>query len=106
MDIVARYYCIYNHCKEIYVELTDSEEKVVDNSVDVSTGPFVSKKNDKKKVYEKKFIRFIYKGNENDYQSRIRKQSTSVDVNILDFMKMQKKEDRDSDEYENISKDD
>ncbi len=103
LDIVARYYCIRFECKQIYVELGESDEKFVEEKVEV-TGPFVSKKTDKKKVYEKKIIRFVYKGNEMDYQSKLQKVSTSKDVNIIDFLKLQKKDD--SEEYENISKED
>jgi hypothetical protein len=105
LDIVARYYVIENHCKQIYVELSSSQEK---NSIETTqniSGPFVSRKSEKKKVYEKKLIRFIYKGNESDY---LKKDISQVlnDINILDFLKMQKKEDRDSDDYENITKED
>jgi hypothetical protein len=105
LDIVARHYVLQNHCKQIYVELSGSEEKVVEETAEI-TGPFVSKKTEKKKVYEKKLIRFIYKGNESDYQLKQKETLPSNNINILDFLKMNKKEDVDSDEYENISKDD
>jgi hypothetical protein len=104
LDIIARYYVITNHCKQIYEELGKSEEKVIEEPSEV-VGPFVSKKNTKKKVYEKKFLRFIYKGNLHDYITfKDKKESSSSnDINILDFLKMKRKED-DSDEYENITK--
>jgi hypothetical protein len=103
LDIVARGYVLEHHCKQLYVELGESEEKVLEDNKEV-VGPFVSKKNTKKKVYEKKLIRFIYKGNENDYQSLQPKVTNMCnDINILDFLKMQRKGE-DSDEYEKITK--
>ncbi len=108
LDVVARYYCLTFLCKHLYVKLSDSDEKVIETPVEIS-GPFVTKKTEKKKLYEKKIIRFIYKGNESDYQLNQKKNMSGLDsknINILDFLKNQKKEDRDSDEYENISKED
>ena len=102
LDIVARKYVLEHHCKQIYVELENSEEKVIEDNKEV-VGPFVSKKNTKKKMYEKKLIRFIYKGNENDYISLQPKNSVVNEINILDFLKMQRKSE-DSDEYEKIMK--
>lgn len=108
LDIVARYYVIENDCKQIYVELGSAEENIVNELPAENLGPFVSRKSEKKKLYNKKLIRFIYKGNETDYQDKLRRETSQVlnDINILSFLKMQKKEDRDSDDYENITKDD
>jgi hypothetical protein len=102
LDIVARKYVLENHCKQIYLELGNSEEKVIEDHKEV-VGPFVSKKNTKKKVYEKKLIRFVYKGNEKDYLFLQPKNNIVNDINILDFLKMQRKGE-DSDEYEKIMK--
>jgi hypothetical protein len=103
LDIVARKYVLEHHCKQIYVELGSSEEKVIEDTTE-TTGPFVSKKKKTKKVYEKKFIRFIYKGNEKDYKQPEVTKSVN-DMNILDFLKMHRKGE-DSDEYEKVTKED
>jgi hypothetical protein len=104
LDIVARKYVLDHHCKQIYVELSNSEEKVMEETADVK-GPFVSKKNVKKNVYEKKFIRFVYKGNEQDFILSQPKKTAGNDMNILDFLKMNRKGE-DSDEYEKVTKED
>jgi hypothetical protein len=105
LDIIARCYVVDYHCKQVYVELGEAEEKVVDEVQEI-VGPFVSKKNVKKKIFEKKLLRFIYKGTERDFSSlNEKKNNNNNDINILDFLKMQKRSE-DSDEYENITKED
>jgi hypothetical protein len=113
LDIVARHYVIENHCKQIYVELKSSEENLVSGTSTEISGPFVSKRNETKKTYDKKLIRFVYNGNENDYQEKLRKETNRSinNMNILDFLKMNtkfedKRDERDSDEYETIIKED
>jgi hypothetical protein len=111
LEIVARRYVIQYHCKQIFVELNETETKK-ELVEPIKEGPFMTKKKNEKKILEKNFIRFVYKGNENDYllHSQKNKPTTTSELNILDFLKMNKKEQEDkksdSDDYETITKED
>lgn len=108
LEIVARYYVIQYHCKQIFTELDNAKLKIISEPVVEKNNAFISKKNDKK-ILEKKFIRFVYKGNENDYQLQYKKNNpTTNNMSILEFLKKKDENKSDSDikEYETISKED
>lgn len=94
LDIVARYYILTYHCKQIYVELEESIVKTIEKKVE-TVGPFISKKNDKT-LLEKKHLHFLYKGNYQDYL-RDKDKSDNItekkEINILEFMKLKNNED-------------
>lgn len=98
LNIVARHYVITHHCKQIYTELEESILKTVEEKT--ITGPFVSKRTEKK-LLEKKHLHFLYKGNYNDFiRDRPEITSEKKKKNILEFMKLQKQ----IEDYETIMK--
>ena len=95
LDIIARYYVLTYHCKQIYTEIESSTLKTF--TQEMLNGPFVSKKSEKK-FLEKKCLKFIYKGNIHDSLRDKPPPREENPINILEFLKRQKNE-----EYEYIT---
>jgi hypothetical protein len=103
LDFATKYYVITYKCKQLYVSLEESKMETKNEEKDTTNSLFLKKP--EKKLLCKKVIKFIYMGNEEEYNYMNNLNtytSPTTNINILDFINM--KLDNENTDFEKVEK--